>query len=279
MALQRRTRSTRLLVITLITISLVTITIDYKEGSSGPLAQVGRGAITIIAPMQDAVSKVFRPISRFFSSVADLPTLRRQNDQLRAEIASLKAQLVTSTSIDKLNEELTQLLHVQSTLLPNMDTTGARVIATGVSNFEWTITIDKGTSNGIRENDAVVGASGLVGHVVTVTPSASIVQLIVDPDSAVAARLIVSRQSGLLDGRGSSSLLLKDIAAGTSVQQNEGVETAGYQNGLYPPGIPIGTVSSVEHQPGELTENVFVHPAVDFSTLDYVLVVLGPRSR
>jgi rod shape-determining protein MreC len=57
------------------------------------------------------------------------------------------------------------------------------------------------------------------------------------------------------------------------------VETAGYQNGLYPPGVPIGTVSLVQHTPGELTENVFVHPYVDFSTLDYVLVVLGPRSR
>jgi rod shape-determining protein MreC len=69
------------------------------------------------------------------------------------------------------------------------------------------------------------------------------------------------------------------IDANTSVQPNEGVETAGYQNGLYPPGIPVGTVASVEATPGALTESVTVHPAVDFSTLDVVLVVLGPRSR
>ena len=63
------------------------------------------------------------------------------------------------------------------------------------------------------------------------------------------------------------------------MQPNEGVVTAGYQSGLYPPGLPIGTVASVEATPGSLTENITVHPAVDFSTLDVVLVVLGPRSR
>jgi len=278
-ALQRRTRSTRLLVITLITVSLVTITIDYKEGASGPLAQIGRGALTIIGPMQEAVSKVFRPVSRFFSSLADLPSLRDQNEELRRQIAQYKTQFEQVQAIRNLNTELAKLIQVQSTLLTSQKTTGANVIASGVSNFEWTITIDKGSSAGVKRYDAIVAASGLVGNVVTVTPTTSVVQLIVDPDSSVAARLIVSRQSGILQGRGAASMFLGTIKAGTPVTPNEGVETAGYQNGLYPPGVPIGTVSSVQHTPGELTENVFVHPYVDFSTLDYVLVVLGPRSR
>jgi rod shape-determining protein MreC len=266
-------------VITLITVSLVTITIDYKEGNSGPLAQVGRAALTIIGPMQDAVSKVFRPVSRFFSSLADLPSLRNQNEELRRQIAALKMQLQRSTSLEELNTELAKLIHIQSTLLTNQRTTGANVIGSGVNNFEWTITIDKGSSEGVKRDDPVVAANGLVGHVIQVTSGWSQIQLIVDPDSSVAARLIVSRQAGILQGRGASSMFLSTIPAGTPVQSNEGVETAGYQNGLYPPGVPIGTVSLVQHTPGELTENVFVHPYVDFSTLDYVLVVLGPRSR
>lgn len=279
MALQRRTRSTRLLVITLITVSLVTITIDYKEGNSGPLAEIGRGALTVIGPMQDAVSKAFRPVSRFFSSLADLPSLRSQNEELRREVATLKTQSEQVQAIRSLNTELAKLIQIQSTLLTNQKTTGANVIASGVSNFEWNITIDKGSSAGVKKYDAVVAANGLVGDVVEVTPTTSVVQLIVDPDSSVAARLVVSRQAGILQGRGSSSMFLTTIPAGTPVTQNEGVETAGYQNGLYPPGVPIGTASLVQHTPGELTENVFVHPYVDFSTLDYVLVVLGPRSR
>jgi rod shape-determining protein MreC len=268
-----------LLVITLITVSLVTITIDYKEGASGPLAQIGRGALTIIGPMQEAVSKVFRPVSRFFSSLADLPSLRDQNEELRRELAAAKTQVEGGASYRILVNELEKLIQIKSTLLSNQKTTGANVIGSGVTNFEWTITIDKGSSDGVKKDDAIVAGNGLVGHVIQVTPGWSQIQLIVDPDSSVAARLIVSRQAGILQGRGASSMFLATIPAGTPVTQNEGVETAGYQNGLYPPGVPIGTVSSVQHTPGELTENVFVHPYVDFSTLDYVLVVLGPRSR
>jgi rod shape-determining protein MreC len=277
-ALQRRTRSTRVLVVTLITASLVTITIDYKQGSSGPLAAAGRGAKTMIAPMQDAVATVFRPVSRFFSSLAHLPSLRAENDRLQRQLAQFRTEALQNADYRVLIQGFEKLFQVQSTLLIHQDTTGAAVIATG-GNFEWTITINKGSGEGVALDDAVVAASGLVGHVVEVTPTASTVQLVVDPDSSVAARVQVSRESGLLYGRGADSMILKDITAGTPVQTNEGVETAGYQNGLYPPGIPIGTVSSVQHLPGELTENVFVRPAVDFSTLDFVLVVLGPRSR
>jgi rod shape-determining protein MreC len=279
MALQRRTRSTRMLVVTLVTASLVTITVDYKQGSSGPLADLGRAALSIISPMQDAVSKAFRPVSHFFSALADLPSLRDKNEQLRNEILRLRSNYSTVTSLQYENTQLRALFNLQQTLLSNLQTRGAEVIASGVSNFEWSVTIDRGSSDGVKMNDPVVAAAGLVGHVIQVTPSASKVELIVDPDSRVATRLSVSRATGLLEGRGSQDLSMGLIDANTSVQPNEGVETAGYQNGLYPPGIPVGTVASVEATPGALTESVTVHPAVDFSTLDVVLVVLGPRSR
>jgi rod shape-determining protein MreC len=267
-----------MLVITLITASLVTITIDYKQGSSGPLAAAGRAALSVIAPMQDAVSKAFRPVSHFFSSLAQLPSIRSDRDRLRAEVAQLKTQINQSVTLQQRVQDLEGLLGLRSTLLSGMNTTGANVIGSGVSNFEWSVTIDKGSSAGVKVDDAVVSQYGLVGHVVEVTPIASKVQLIIDPESRVAARLVVSRETGLLTGRGNQDLSMGLIDTSTNVQQNEGVETAGYQNGLYPPGIPIGTVASVSSSPGSLTKTLSVHPAVDFSTLDTVLVVLGPRS-
>jgi rod shape-determining protein MreC len=125
----------------------------------------------------------------------------------------------------------------------------------------------------------VVASGGLVGHVVQVTPTGAKVELIIDPDSNVAARLSVSRDGGLLTGRGNQDLSMSLVSNDTEIQPSEGVETAGYDNGVYPPGIPIGTVASIDREPGALTKSVTVHPVVDFSTLDYVLVVLGPRSR
>src|SRR5947208_1254565 len=106
MALQRRTRSTRMLVITLVTASLVTITVDYKQGSSGPLAELGRAALSVISPMQDAVSKGFRPVSHFFSALADLPSLRAKNEQLRNEILRLRRDYSTVGSLQIENTQL-----------------------------------------------------------------------------------------------------------------------------------------------------------------------------
>src|SRR5437667_2168654 len=100
MALQRRTRSTRMLVITLVTASLVTITVDYKQGSSGPLAEMGKAALSVITPMQEGVTRAFHPVSQFFSSLADLPSLRSERDQLRRQVQELEAQQSTVTSLE-----------------------------------------------------------------------------------------------------------------------------------------------------------------------------------
>ena len=279
MALQRRTRSTRMLVITLVTASLATITIDYKQGSSGPLDQVGRAALSVIAPMQEGVSKVFRPVSHFFSTLAALPSVRSARDRLQERVNELESERSTVVSLQSRLTALETLFNIKTTLLSDMQTTGANVIGSGVSNFEWSLTIDIGSSDDVRVNDPVVAGEGLVGHVVQVGPTASKVELIIDPSSRVASRLNVSRLEGLMVGRGDEDLSMDIDDLHQSIQPSEGVETAGYQNGLFPPGIPIGTVASVEHTPGSLTKTVFVHPAVDFSTLDFVLVVLGPRSR
>ena len=279
MALQRRTRSTRLLVITLVTASLVTITLDYKQGSSGPLAEAGRAALTAIAPLQEGVTKAFHPVSQFFSSLAELPSLRSKNEALRDQVRSLEAQLSTVTSLESRIAQYESMFNMKTTLLSNMDTTGANVIASGVSNFEWSVVLDKGSSDGLRVNDPVIAQGSLAGHIVEVTPTSSKVQLIIDPDSRVSARLQVSRETGLLLGRGNEDLGMQYVDEATQVQPNEGVETAGYQGGLYPPGIPIGTVASVEAAAGVLTKTVTVRPTVDLSTLDFVLVVLGPRIR
>src|SRR2546423_96360 len=224
MALQRRTRSTRLLVVTFVTASLVTISVDYKQGSSGPLAEVGKAALSVIAPMQEGVSKVFRPVSHFFSSLADLPSLRAERDALRAKVAALEADRSTVVSLQGKVAQFETLFNLEQTLLSDMEMTGANVIGSGVSNFEWSITIDKGSSSGVKLNDPVIAPEGLAGHVVAVTPMASKVQLIIDPDSRVAARLSVSRETGLLTGRGNEDPTMGLIAANTSATANEAVE-------------------------------------------------------
>jgi len=282
-ALRSRARSTRLLVVTLVSASLITITVDYRQGDSGALAAAGDTAIAVIAPLQEAVSKVTDPIGNFFSTLVRLPAIRREKEELESRVAVLEEQVATTTSDRTRLNEVEALLGLQESFSERVKTTAAQVIANGVSNFEWTITIDKGSSDGIADEMPVVAAAGLVGHVVRVTPSSSIVQLIIDPESFVAGRLDGSGETGLLEGEGDGDLRMSQVEADIQVLPDERVVTAGYRFGgvaesLYPPNVLIGTVSRVLSEDSALEKFVTVRPAVDFSTLSVVLVVLSSGS-
>jgi len=284
-ALRSRARSTRLLVVALVSISLVTITVDYRQGNDGPLATLGDAALVVISPLQEAVSKITRPVGNFFSTLVRLPSIRHERDVLRDRVAALETQLAETQADQARLLELEALLGLQSSLGPKIETVAAQVIANGVSNFEWTITIDQGSGDGVAEDLPVIAAAGLVGHVIQVGPSSSVVQLIIDPDSFVAGRLDISRQTGLLSGEGPDDLRMSLVESTIEVMPDERVVTAGYRipgvaQSLYPPNVLIGTVSRVLEEESALEKFLTVRPAVDFSTLSLVLVVLsrgGPR--
>lgn len=280
MALQNRARSTRLLVVTLVSISLVTITVDYREGDSGPLASAGNTALALISPLQQVVSKVTHPIGNFFSTLVRLPSIRRENEDLKDQIATLEEQINTTTADLNRLHQLEGLLGLQESIGPKVQTTAAQVISSGVSNFEWKISIDKGSAQGIGVDMPVVAPAGLVGHVVQVSANASVVQLIIDPDSAVAGRLDITGKTGLLTGAGEQDMRMGLVDTTTDVGPDERVVTAGYRipgvaTSLYPPNVLIGTVSRVLPDSAALEKFITVRPAVDFSTLDLVLVVLS----
>jgi rod shape-determining protein MreC len=283
-ALRNRARSTRLLVVSLVSASLITITVDYRQGDSGPLAAAGDVALAVISPLQEAVSKVTDPIGNFLSTLVHLPSIRRENVELTQRVAELEAAGATYRAGQERLAEAEALLQLQESFGPRVDTSAAQVIANGVSNFEWTIEIDKGSSEGIAVDMPVVAAAGLVGHVVRVTQSSAVVQLIIDPDSAVAGRLDASGETGLLKGEGEGDLQMSLVAAGATVMPDETVVTAGYRllqgsaQSLYPPNVLIGTVSHVLTDEGALEKLVTVRPAVDFSSLSLVLVVLSSGS-
>jgi rod shape-determining protein MreC len=279
-----RSRSPRLLVVMLVAASLITITVDYREQNAGPLAAAGRAALAFIAPMQEAVSKVTHPIGNFFSTLVRLPEIRAQNERLRNEVANLRSQIDVIGNESARLRELEDILHVQRSLGPATASVAAQVIGSGVSNLEWTINIDKGSEAGIRLDDAVVvgDATGarLVGHVVRVTGNASTVQLIVDPDSFVAARLETAQATGLVQGNGTQDMQMHLLSTSTEVTAGDEVATAGFRiSGVgasqYPPNVLIGTVARVLKSDAATEKYVTVLPAVDFSSLDIVLVVLA----
>lgn len=283
MALRNRARSTRLLVVTLVSASLVTITVDYRQGDTGPLAEAGDAALTLISPLQEAVSKVTDPIGEFFSTLVNLPSIRSERDELARQVEELRSQVQTNVADQNRLNELESLLGLQESFGPRIETTAAQVIGHGLSNFEWTITIDKGSSDGIEVDMPVVASAGLVGHVFRVTPTSADVLLIIDPQSFVGGRLDVSEEIGMVEGRGAGDLRMGLVDPETPVAPDEHVVTAGFRfegvaESLYPPNILIGSVSHVVEDDSALQKFVTIRPAVDFSTLDLVLVVLSSGS-
>jgi rod shape-determining protein MreC len=277
-----RPRATRLLVVALVAISLAVITLDYRQGQNGPLASVGRTAITVVAPMQRAVTDVTRPVGNFFAGLAHLPSLEQQNQDLRNELRDAAAAAQTDAYFRDQYKTLQDLLGLRQTLDPSG--VAAQVIGNGLSNFEWTVTIDKGSDDGVKVNAPVVTGSAssklLVGTVASVAPNASIVQLIIDRNSGVAAVLSGSDQSGLVVGQGDADLKMSLVGTGTPIAGNESVFTQGYavngQPGLYPAGLLIGEVSQTIPVQNAIQASVSVRPAVDFANLQDVLV-LSPR--
>jgi rod shape-determining protein MreC len=279
-AIRQRTRSARVLVITLVAISLAIITVDYRGGDDGPLDAAGRAVNSALAPMQRAVSGVVRPVGNFFSSLAKLPSLAQRNAELRQQLEDLKTAQQLNQELARRIEDLERLIGLQ-TILPR--TIPGRVIANGVSNFEWTITIGVGSDDGVGVNMPVVtGASDaprLVGRVIRVTPISSVVQLLIDRGFGVPATLSSSHEAGMVEGRGEDELRMRLLRPGVEVSatEPESVFTLGFQvegePGLYPSGILIGTVSRAYSEPGSVESFVTIRPAVDFSTLEYVLVI------
>jgi rod shape-determining protein MreC len=279
---RHRPRSTRLLVVVLVSISLAVITLDYREGENGPLAGLGRAALAFMAPMQRAVTEATRPIGDFFQGLVRLPSLEDENQRLRQQNDDLRAQAQHTETVAQQNEQLLDLLELKQSLAP--ESVASVVIANGLSNFRWTITIDKGSSDGIAEGMPVITGSQdaprLVGQVIKVTPISSEVQLIIDRDAAVAGKLSVSGETGLVEGQGDEDLRMSLVPPGTAITGNETVVTQGYEvngeKGLYPPGLIIGTVSRTVPE-GDLQEFITLRPAVDFSALEFVLVLKTER--
>ncbi len=285
MVTRQRPRSTRLLVVILVSISLAVITLDYREGQTGPLAGLGRIALAAMAPLQQAVTTVTRPIGDFFSGLVHLPSLENDNQQLQRANAALRAQIAASTDKASQIQQLTDLLGLKESLTPT--SVPAVVIANGLSNFRFTITINKGSADGIQMDQPVVTGSAqapiLIGRVIDVSVVSAEVELIIDRNSAVAGRLSVSHESGLVEGQGEGDLRMSLVTPGTIVQGDETVVTQGYevngQQGLYPPGLVIGQVSHVIPGSSDLQEFVTVRPVIDFSSLEFVLVLQTSRSQ
>ena len=251
-------------------LSIVLLTVSARMGAGGPLEMVRGGFSTITMPFRmagSAIAMPFQGIGNIFSNLtADQQTLsdlKAENEQLRSRNAELE-------ETNQSTQRLQGLLDLKNTY--NLQSTGARVISGSTDSFNNTITIDKGTSSGLAVGMPVVDSGGVIGQIIECGPTTSTVRLITDEKSGVAAMVQSSRAQGMLMGSASRQITLNLINTNQKVAVGDTVVTSGL-GGVFPKGLPLGKVTSVEAAPGSLYYTIVIEPFGNVSTNEEVMVI------
>ena len=254
-------------------IILISAQVTTKRGVP-ILQEVTFGAF---AEMQRAATTAFGSAREGWQNYFALQQIRRENEQLKAEVTKLRVSLEQERSTAQQTRTLQQLLDLRSAT--SFETVAATVIGSGADPEFRTITIDKGTQDGLRADMAVMSPAGIVGRILMPTARAAKVQLIIDRDAAAGVMVERTRVAGIVTGVGNAEELgfraglidLNYVPSSADVKRGDRVVTSGI-DGIYPKGLPVGEIQSVEPSGGE--RRIRVKPSVDFAALEAVLVVL-----
>jgi rod shape-determining protein MreC len=269
----QRSHSARNILVVLLLAAVVVITVDFRESPGGPIERLQGAVGSVFGPVQRALAAAVRPVGRIVGSVGDLADLRGENRRLNAEVQRLRAAERANQQLASENQRLRDTLHMAARC--GCKTVGATVVASSGSNFQWSVTIDAGSRQGVGRDMAVINADGLVGRVTSASPEYATVLLAIDPTSGVAARLSSGEVAGLVRGQGSDGLSFEPLHAGASVSVGDLVVTQGYAGGVFPHGLPIGLVEEVGPPRAGLVRTVTVRPFADAGALDEVAVVVS----
>ena len=256
--------------IILTVLSIVLLTVSARMGTGSPLELVRGGFSTITMPFRmagSAIAMPFQGIGNIFGNLtADQQTLsdlRAENEQLRSRNAELE-------ETNQSTQRLQGLLDLKNSY--NLQSTGARVISGSTDSFNNTVVIDKGTSSGLAVGMPVVDSGGVIGQIIECGPTTSTVRLITDEKSGVAAMVQSSRAQGMLMGSASRQITLNLINTNQKVAVGDTVVTSGL-GGVFPKGLPLGKVTSVEAAPGSLYYTIVIEPYGNVSTNEEVMVI------
>lgn len=273
-------RRARILLAVLVLVTLLLITVDFRSGGvegDGPLGRLRAVASSVLGPIQAGLVTIVSPIGNAIGGITDIFDVRSENVQLRAQLERLQEQRLSYDDVLRQNRELRELLDMRDR--GDFETVTALVINHGPSNFEWTVTLDVGTSHGVKRNMPVINGDGLVGRVIQVTSDTSRVLLAIDPNFSAATRHARSGEVGILTGNGGEPMLFRPLDPEAEVDRGDAIVTALYSNGVFPEGIPVGSVERDDDAVGLLARTIRVRPFVDFTRLSTVLVVLHAPER
>jgi len=271
--MRRLTRRQQLAATVLAVLALLFLSLDFAGGS---LAGARGGTTGALGSLYRGTDAVLGPVRRFVQGVPDVAGNRREIARLSQRNADLQRKLQAAAA-DAATARQLRALQLQADtadwrLMP------ARVIATGPgAGFQWSVTLDVGSREHVLAGQTVTDGLGLVGRVVAVHATTSVVLLAADPTSGVGVRDARSGTLLLAAGGGSGPLTAGSLADGADVRVGDRLVTGPAGKTTYAAGLAVGVVTSV-HTAADGTVSVRLRPVSRQAGLDLVGIILSePR--
>lgn len=236
------------------------------------VAGVGSSLVQqLLHPFQSATRSVYATAGDLWSGYVALVNTAEENHLLRSRVKALEAHNAALQELAHENQRLKGLMKITDENFLR-DTTIANVIGYDASNWVKSISIDKGARDGIKPGQPVLGIAGVVGQVIAAASRSARVLLLTDHASGIDAIVQSSRARGIVEGMGGATCRWRFVLASEEVKIGDRVVTSG-ADGIFPKGLLLGVVSSVDDAGKGIFRSVEIDPAEDFLKLESVTVL------
>lgn len=248
------------------------ILISAQVNSKSGVPVLEEVTLGLFAEVQRATTAIVSAVRHVWSGYVNLRHVQTENETLRRQLAAAEIQVQEQRALAGRSRGLSAALALRDR--SHLRMTAAEVIAFGAAPDFRTLTIDKGTRQGLQSDMAVIAPAGVVGRVVVPSARAAKIQLLIDRNAGAGVLIERSRAQGVVIGTGDELLRMEYVSEVADVWEGDVVVTSGI-DGIFPKGFVVGKVEKVEEGGGRYRQ-VLVRPAIDFSSLEEVLVVLTP---
>jgi rod shape-determining protein MreC len=279
---RKQVRRRRAVLLLLVAASLTLLSLYYREGSSGgPLHGAENVVSTIFSPISSVTDRALKPVRDLVNWFGETFDARGDKAKLQDQVAQLRDQLARAQTSQGEAKEIAALNQTLSGgIVPDgTEPVTARVVGRSPTVWYSTVTLDKGSGDGVHVDDPVVAALGLAGKITETTPNTSQVTLITDADSAVTARVNPGGATGVVEPNvgNPNDLQLDFLERGTQIAKGQMVVTAGFSTGdlgsIFPPGIPIGEITRATVEEQQAYQRVHLEPFADLRDMSFVKVL------
>lgn len=254
--------------LTYLALAMVLMVLDHRNGWTW---RVRYAAAVVVEPLYRLAGAPSAGLHSLAVAFAERKTLTEENQRLREDLLLANAKLNRMAAVAEQNQRLKELLDTQRSLELNVQL--ARVIGVDLGPGEDRIMLGVGANSGIHVGQPVIDARGVMGQVVHVLPSTSVVMLVTDPAHAIPVTVertgLRTIAYGTRDGNG---LVLPDIPMAADVRAGDRLLTSGI-GGRFPPGFPVGTIDKVQPAPTGMFLHASAKPAADLDRSEDVLLL------